>query len=536
MISSRKILAAFLLMAAVWSVPTTVRAQLVAAPDRRPGEGDGPFKELIIHGATVIDGTGAPPRGPMDIVIHGNRIEAIRSARTGSRAGRASDSAKQIDARGMFVMPGFINLHAHTGAAKAPQAEYVYKLWLAHGITTVRGVPLGPVNWTLQEQQRSAGNEIVAPRIVAYHRIGTGEDWQGGPIRTAVNARAWVQYAAAKGVEGLKLNSHRPEIMKALLDEANRNRLGSTAHLAQTGVAQMNALDAARIGLRNVTHFYGIFEALYKDHDVQSWPVNMNYHDEQQRFGQVARQWNKIHPQGSDQWNRLLEEFKDLGVILDPTMTAYLASRDLMRARNADWHQKYTLPSLWRFYQPSRKSHGSYFYYWTTWDEIAWKNFFRVWMAFLDDYKDMGGRVTVSGDAAYIYSLWGFATIEEMELLQEAGFHPLEVIRAATMHGAQAIFEPKGKPIEFGVIREGLLADLVLVDQNPIANLKVLYGTGWQRLNHQTQEVEQLGGINYTIKDGIVYDAKQLLADVAKMVQQAKLEEAAGPDRSESQQ
>ena len=205
-------------------------------------------------------------------------------------------------------------------------------------------------------------------------------------------------------------------------------------------------------------------------------------------------------------------------------MTAYLASRDVMRAREADWHKTYTLPSLWDFYTPSPTSHGSYFFYWTTADEIAWKNFYRVWMAFLDDYKDMGGRVTVSGDAAYIYSLWGFASIEEMELLQEAGFHPLEVIRAATMHGAEAIFEPKGLPIEFGVIRPGLLADIVLVDENPLANLKVLYGTGWPRLNDETGEVELVGGIKHTIKDGIVFDAVELLADVAAMVAEAKAE------------
>ena len=195
-----------------------------------------------------------------------------------------------------------------------------------------------------------------------------------------------------------------------------------------------------------------------------------------------------------------------------------------MRARNADWHKKYTLPSLWKFYEPSPRSHGSYFFYWTTADEIAWKNFYRVWMAFLDDYKDMGGRVTVSGDAAFTYSLWGFASIEEMELLQEAGFHPLEVIRSATMYGAQAIFEPKGKEIEFGVLRPGLKADIVLIRENPLKNLKVLYGTQWPRLNDKTGKVEWVGGVDYTIKDGIIYDAKQLLADVAEMVEAAKRE------------
>jgi imidazolonepropionase-like amidohydrolase len=109
-----------------------------------------------------------------------------------------------------------------------------------------------------------------------------------------------------------------------------------------------------------------------------------------------------------------------------------------------------------------------------------------------------------------------------MELLQEAGFHPLEVIRGATMHAAQALFEPKGKAIEFGVVRAGLLADLVIVPENPVANLKVLYGTGAVRLNDQTGASERVGGIKYTIKDGIVYDARKLLADVARMVAKQK--------------
>ena len=111
-----------------------------------------------------------------------------------------------------------------------------------------------------------------------------------------------------------------------------------------------------------------------------------------------------------------------------------------------------------------------------------------------------------------------------MELLQEAGFHPLEVIRAATLHGAEALFEPKGKPIEFGIVRAGLLADLIIVPEDPIANLKVLYGTGAVRLNDDTGEVERVGGIKYTIKDGIVYDAKKLLEDVRRMVEEQKAE------------
>ena len=71
-----------------------------------------------------------------------------------------------------------------------------------------------------------------------------------------------------------------------------------------------------------------------------------------------------------------------------------------------------------------------------------------------------------------------------------------------------------------------MLADMVIVDQNPLENFKVLYGTGAVKLNDKTGKAEQVGGIKYTIKDGIVYDAKKLLADVAAMVEKQKRERA----------
>lgn len=515
----------FLLMV-IFFLPYSARSQediVKPAPDRGPDEGEGPYERLIIRGVTVIDGSGAPPFGPVDIVIENNRIAEVKTVGTPNipidPKDRPSEGTREIDATGAFVMPGFVNLHVHIGGVpKAPEAEYAYKLYLAHGVTTVRGVPAGDVNWTQNEKRRSARNEIVAPRIFAFHTLGQGEDWKGGPVHTPEKAREWTRYAAAKGVDGIKFFNRDPEVFKAAIDEAHQNGMGTVAHLAQTMVARTNALDAARLGLDNMTHFYGLFEALYKEEDIQHWPQEFIYNNEQHRFSQVARQWNKIHPRGSVEWNNLIDEFLELDFIIDPTMTAYLAGRDVMRERTAEWHEKYTLPSLWEFYEPNRLDHGSYFYDWTSWDEVAWRKFYQVWMSFLNDYKNAGGRVTVSDDAAFIYNLYGFGVIEEMELLQEAGFHPLEVIRGATLHAAQAIHEPKGESIEFGLIRPGLLADLVIVEEDPIQNLKVLYGTGFPRLNDESGEVERVGGVQYTIKDGIIYDAKQLLKDVEQMV------------------
>jgi imidazolonepropionase-like amidohydrolase len=143
-------------------------------------------------------------------------------------------------------------------------------------------------------------------------------------------------------------------------------------------------------------------------------------------------------------------------------------------------------------------------------------------MAFLNDYKKAGGRVTTGSDSGFIYQTYGFGYILELEMLQEAGFHPLEVIRSATLFGAEALHEPKGKPIDFGILRPGLRADLVIVKQNPLQNFKTLYGTGAVRINDALNKPERVGGIDFVVKDGIVYDAKKLLADVAAKVEKAK--------------
>ncbi len=213
---------------------TIVIAQVKPAPDRTTGEG--PFDRLIIRGATLIDGSGAPPTGPVDIVIEKNRIVDIKVVGVPyveiDPEKRPADATKEIDATGKYVMPGIVDLHVHTGGdTKAPEAEYVYKLWLANGITTVRGVPTGPLEWSLSERDRSAKNKIAAPRIISFHVPGQGKEWEDRKILTPADAKEWVQYAHKKGVDGLKLRAYRPEIMKALLDEAKALGMGSTAHL-----------------------------------------------------------------------------------------------------------------------------------------------------------------------------------------------------------------------------------------------------------------------------------------------------------------
>ncbi|WP_299245521.1 amidohydrolase family protein [uncultured Aquimarina sp.] len=485
---------------------------------------EGPFSQLIIRGVTLINGNGAPPRGPVDIVVEKNIIKDIVVVGypgveiDDTKRPKLKPGGKELDAHGMYLLPGFIDMHGHIGGvAQGADPDYVFKLWMAHGITTVREPSGRGIDWALKLKKSSDRNEIIAPRIYAYTGFGQGSK---EPISTPEMARNWVRENAKKGADGIKFFGAAPEIMKAALDENKKLGLGSACHHAQTDVARWNVLNSARAGLTSMEHWYGLPEALFEDKTIQHYPLDYNYQNEQHRFEEAGKLWKQAAKPYSDHWNKVMNELLELDFTLDPTFNIYEASRDLQRARRAEWHEVYTLPSLWKFYQPSKISHGSYWHDWGTEQEVVWKENYRLWMTFINEYKNRGGRVTTGSDSGFIFQLYGFAYVRELELLREAGFHPLEVIRAATLNGAEAL----GVSDKIGSVEVGKLADFVLVKENPIKNLKVLYGTGAIRLTEEN-EVIRAGGVEYTIKDGIVYNAKELLADVKRIVDEAKKKE-----------
>lgn len=488
-------------------------------------DGEGPFSQLILRGVNLIDGTGAPMRGPMDIVIEDNVIVGIHNVgypgveikdegRPQLKAG-----GKEMDLEGSYALPGFIDMHGHIGGkTQAPNAEYVFKLWMSHGITTVRDPSCGNgLDWVLKHKKLSEENKITAPRLFAYTAFGQGAE---SPIKNAEEARTWVRNNKAKGADGIKFFGAAPDIMQAALEENKKLELGSACHHAQLAVSRWNVLNSARAGLTSMEHWYGLPEALFQDRVIQDYPADYNYQNEQDRFSQAGKLWEQAAPPYSDHWNKVMQELLDLDFTLDPTFNIYEASRDLHRARRAEWHEDYTLPSLWRFYAPSKISHGSYWHYWGTEQEVDWRANYKLWMTFVNEYKNRGGRVTTGSDSGFIYQLYGFAYIRELELFREAGFHPLEIITSATLKGAEAL----GADDKIGSIELGKLADIIILDENPLSNLKVFYGTGAIKLT-EDNEVVRVGGVRYTIKDGVVFDAKQLLADVKAIVDKAKEEE-----------
>ncbi|MDP5054652.1 MAG: amidohydrolase family protein [Congregibacter sp.] len=491
-----------------------------APPKLAPPRGDearGPFDRLVIQNAMLVVGNGAPPQGPVTIEVRGDRIYSIDG-------GHASDAelagAEVIDVAGGYVLPGFVDAHTHLGTPGHAQAgaltdsEYVLKLWLAHGVTTVRdvGAVMG-LGWTLKHREMAAAGEISAPRMRVHAMFPPS-------TATADEARDWVKAVRKRGADGVKFRGARAEPFAAAMEEAKRLGMKTSYHHAQLSVVQTNVLDSARLGLDSMEHWYGLPEAMFEDRVIQNYPHDYNYSNEQDRFGEAGRLWMQAAAPGSETWQRTIAELVDLDFTLSPTFTIYEANRDLMRARNADWMDEYVPTYMARAFEADPDIHGSYFFDWTTQREIDWKQNFQRWMQFVNDYKNAGGRVVAGSDAGFIYKVYGFAYIREFELLQEAGFHPLEVIKAATLDGAELL----GLDRDIGSVEVGKKADLVIMDENPLANFKLLYGTGHRRLNRDTGLVEQVGGVRYTVRDGIVFDAKMLLEDVRALVAAEKAE------------
>ncbi|MDA0170334.1 amidohydrolase family protein [Solirubrobacter taibaiensis] len=509
------------------ALPVAAGAQSTTPP-RGPDEGQGPFTKLVIRGVNVIDGSGGTVQGPRDIVIQGNRITEIRSAGTPGLPMQPNrpprDFDKEIDATGMWVMPGLVDEHVHAEQGGTP-LTYAYKLWLAHGVTTVRGVNLTGNAAAVRDKAASEANTIVAPRIINYQRPGAA--WPNGSPNTPEKAREWVRWASVNGVDGVKFAGtgvdQDKRILSAMIDEAKKLGLGTTMHHSPPVYPEVNAVETGRMGLGTVTHFYGHFESILKSGRTHPFPDDYNYADEQSRWRHVAKVIDYTFEPGSPQWWAYLNEQKANGVTFGPTMSVYEAGRDLMRARTQEWHRTYAMPSIWKFWEPDRENHGSFYYDWTTSDEVSWKRFIARYMQLVNDYKSIGGRVAAGTDAGFIYSLYGFAAIRELELMQEAGFTPHEAINAYTRQAARTLMEPKGiTDPEFGMVRVGQIADLIITPENPLANFKTLYGTGTGRLNDATGQIERVGGIRWTVRNGVVYDAKELLADVAEMVQTQK--------------
>ncbi|MBK8304042.1 MAG: amidohydrolase family protein [Chloracidobacterium sp.] len=460
-------------------------------------------KRIVVRNAMVIDGSGKPAAGPLDITIENDVITRIASS--GPAKAAAADELI-IDATGKYVLPGLINLHGHTQDERAgvPQpVEYCTKMWLINGITTVRDA------WASKKvlgyRDQIAAGTLVGPRIFPY-----GGYFDGPTPATAEQARQRVRDLKAAGFDGIKLYTIDRDLMAAMMDEAKKQGMRVMHHV---GVEETNAWDDIKFGTTSIEHWYGIPDAAIES-GRQNFPSTYNYNNEVDRFRYAGRLWREADPAKLD---KVLDAMVAANVAWDPTLVIYEASRDLQRAQTNPAFAEYLHPVLEEYFKPNPDNHGSYFIGWSSTDETYWKENYRIWMRAVYDFEKKGGLIGTGEDAGFIYQMYGFGLIRELELHQEAGFQPLKVIQHATYNGAKIL----GKEDMLGRIRVGYKADLIVVNGNPLENLKMLYPTGTDTVREG--KVVRGGGIEWTIANGIPYHVPTLSAEVRKLVADARL-------------
>jgi len=313
------------------------------------------------------------------------------------------------------------------------------------------------------------------------------------------------------GVDGIKLLLVDRDVMTAMEDEAHKVGLRIAHHV---GVQETTAWDDIRLGTTSIEHWYGIPDAALKD-GVQNFPASYNYNNEVDRFRYAGHLWREADP---ERLSMVLDSMVAHHVAWVPTLDIYEASRDLQRAQGQPWFKDYLHPTLEEYFKPNPNNHGSYFLGWTSTDETFWKENYRIWMSALRDFERKGGVIGAGDDAGFIYQMYGFGLIRELELHQEAGFNTIKVIQHATSNNAKIL----GREGDMGRVKVGYLADLIVVDGNPLEDLKVLYPTGVDHIVNGKQV--HGGGVQWTIKDGIPYNAPALLADVKELVRAARAE------------
>jgi imidazolonepropionase-like amidohydrolase len=507
----------------------------------QPAAGDAPIVmgttkgdrsgRLVIRNATIISGRGTPgtnrampPEGPVDIVIENGSIvnmipmDAVNAAGYGKNFKRATGD-RVIDATGMYVMPGLVEMHAHLpqdGREMGPKgSDYAYRLYLGHGVTVVRdaGSGAGLTQLTAQRRQGDA-NQIVAPRLVLCQRWPLPlRSWDEG--NTPDKARAQVRMFKELGAECVKISKspgQYPDIMRAAADEAKK--LGMFV-MVDLKVSESDAVVTSTAGVRSIEHWYGIPDAALLG--SQNFPADYNYWNELDRFRWAGHLWTEAN-QHPERLSAVMDTLLKYNTNWDPTMSVYEDNRDLARHLTAPYRETLVHPNELAA-GPDSSTHGAFHREWKTSDEIAWRNNFAIWMHWVLVFHQRGGLLTAGSDEG---AFGGIALIRELELMQEAGIHPIDVIRVATTNAYEAIGWDKSK--QMCGIRVGCAADLAVVNGNPIDNLKVLYGRGYGYYGTVPRaQLSKLGGVRWTIKDGVVFDAQALLREAEWYVQQEKV-------------
>ena len=424
---------------------------ILPAPPR--AEGEGPFKRLILRGVTLIDGTGAPPIGPVDIVIERNRIARGRAASASRRCRSSPASARGRSGRprdrpatACTCCPGFIDMHGHIGGEEqGTTAEYVFKLWMAHGITTVREPGCGNgVDWCSTRSAtaaRATRSSRRASFLCLLQPHGSGTAVHRRPSRRASSCDGSRRRAPTASSSSAPATGHHARLAARRSEEARPgHRLPSRAD--GRGAHQR----PRRRALGSHQHGALVRPARGAVHDrtIQDYPADYNYNDEPIASARPAGCGSR--PRRRAREVERGDRRADQARLHHRSDVHHLRGQPRPDARHAA--PSGTTSTRCRrsgtSTSPAAQSHGAYWFTGRPTTRSSGRTTTASGWRSSTSTRTAAAASRTGSDSGFIFKLYGFDYIRELELLQEAGFHPLEVIRSATLRGAEALGHGQG--------------------------------------------------------------------------------------------
>lgn len=429
-------------------------AWLAALAERIPDRPAGP---VAITGARLFDPvTGALHPGTT-VVFEGGRITAVGRA----GGGAVPAGARVVDAGGRVLLPGLFDMHVHLGPADGV-------LHLAAGVTSVRDLA-NDTERVLGLRSAFDAGKLIGPRV-SLAGILDGPGPFAGPTKALVDTeeevRAWIDRYASLGYEQVKVySSITPALVPAIVEAAHARGLRVSGHVP----AFMTAEQAVRAGYDEIQHANMLFLNFRSDTLDTRTPA---------RLTEVGRHGADLDL-ASDSVRAFIRLLKERGVAVDPTLVVF---ETMMTARPGTISPAFAAVAG---RLPSQVRRGFLTGGFPLDEEGAarFRASFRRMLGMTAALHDAGVTIVPGTDA-----LAGFALHRELELYQEAGLEPAEVLRIATLTSA----EVAGRADRLGTIEPGKLADMVLVDGDP------------------TRDVSALRRAVLVVKDGVLYDPAEL--------------------------
>jgi imidazolonepropionase-like amidohydrolase len=423
---------------------------------------------LAITHVTVIDVTGAPPQPDSTVVIAESRITAVGP----SSSLHLPRGTRVIDASGKFLIPGLADMHVHlTGAGEpAGSREFILPLLIANGITTVRDMG-GSVVLLKQLRQEIASGDRIGPQIFL-----TGPYLDGDPpyfqpsivVRNAQDATAAVQQLKSDGVDFIKVQSRlQPAAYFAIAEASRRAGMRYVGHVPDA----ISAREASSAGQSSIEHLTGVLLACSTREDelrhrqLAAPPAHGSVNQSLERL----RSWQQdlLDSYSNEKAAQLFQTFVANHTWQAPTfpLLIHLAFLTPETDLANDPRRKYVPASVRKIWDAGRQ------------DSLANQGPAEFQMRrelmkrSLSLFKQMyvaGVPVMAGTDTTAPNVFPGFALHEDLLYFGQAGLSPLEALQAATVKPAEFL----GRGAEQGTIAPGKRADLVLLNANPLDDIR----------------------------------------------------------------